>query len=734
MYVFPGNHSEVIPLLTCSRKDEPLFILTNDNFDTQHPIIIDDIAYPCVETFIQIQKFLHPEMQKLINLSEHTHALKRLLNSAPPFTISQLEAYIRGASTAEETKKRGAELATLLWHRSTRHAWRRIDLELMRTALRAKLDCRPSFKNLLQVTGKACIIYDNYFRPEERFWGWGAQGQGDNNLGILLMEFRNELHRNNGHIELEVDPGQLYKSVQFQRAQLSQVNEKPLFQYAELYPETIPTLWRDDYQAALRRSDLMHVRKLRKVIQAETDNYLKSHSRSQQAKLYETQPLELDQGVHHTTSITVINKDCLYAALDCLEDHAGSVCVLNMAAQYQPGGKYKDGVGAQEADLMRRTSLSLDLPEHFYAAETGLGENVIFSPNVTVIREGRDGGYRFIPEENQKQINIISSAPFDLNDRHSPKKDSTPYLQGMRQRIINQFNAAYTYGQEHLFLTAFGCGSFGNDAETVANLYSDVLQQYQGVFKTVTFAIIAHPHKSNSNLSKFDYVFHPADGFAYTEASNQRQCYTHYDSGILVPSLYVDAETVAVIYYEHATCKKVKLCCANPQDARQVAARLQDEFQFPEHDVQLEHTAAYIKQLDGAFYFAVTLKVNAYDDFPKILQLARKNPSLKCLAPEYLALINQIEKYERELMTLNKASYKPFWNSREKGRKTQKYNALTAIKNAIDEGKSWLEIRAIIDDVQSYPDLRKGKQADAVLSALELKAATIPQASVAMIT
>lgn len=88
---------------------------------------------------------------------------------------------IRREPTAAYAKKRG--------HSGTaqrRPNWEKIKVEVMRRALSRKFE-DPELWEKLQATGTAHLIH---LSPWDLFWGKNNQGNGDNILGILLMELR----------------------------------------------------------------------------------------------------------------------------------------------------------------------------------------------------------------------------------------------------------------------------------------------------------------------------------------------------------------------------------------------------------------------------------------------------------------------------------------------------------------------------------------------------------------
>lgn len=76
----------------------------------------------------------------------------------------------------------------------SRPDWDDVKLDIMRDALRAKFNAHEALKTLLLSTDDATI---EYAKADDAYWGIGTGG-GANNLGLLLMEVRDELRGDDG--------------------------------------------------------------------------------------------------------------------------------------------------------------------------------------------------------------------------------------------------------------------------------------------------------------------------------------------------------------------------------------------------------------------------------------------------------------------------------------------------------------------------------------------------------
>ncbi|HEY7835057.1 MAG TPA: NADAR family protein [Ktedonobacterales bacterium] len=75
---------------------------------------------------------------------------------------------------------------------SLRADWERVKDDVMREALRHKFAAHAELRALLLATGDESIIES---APHDAYWGWGADQQGKNMLGVLLMELRAALRQ-----------------------------------------------------------------------------------------------------------------------------------------------------------------------------------------------------------------------------------------------------------------------------------------------------------------------------------------------------------------------------------------------------------------------------------------------------------------------------------------------------------------------------------------------------------
>lgn len=77
-----------------------------------------------------------------------------------------------------------------------RNDWEEMKVHVMRTAVRAKFQQHANLQELLLGTGEQLLVEA---ADGDYFWGIGKDGTGQNWLGRILMEIRNELREVNSN-------------------------------------------------------------------------------------------------------------------------------------------------------------------------------------------------------------------------------------------------------------------------------------------------------------------------------------------------------------------------------------------------------------------------------------------------------------------------------------------------------------------------------------------------------
>jgi ribA/ribD-fused uncharacterized protein len=132
---------------------------THSEFSNFAPFAIDldGKLWPTVENYYQAQKFADPELQEKIRSAKKPVIAKSL---------------------------------AVKYRRAARGDWNEVKDEVMERAVRRKFELHAVLRDLLRRTGDENLAEA---APNDYYWGVGAEGSGQNKLGLLLMRIRAEL-------------------------------------------------------------------------------------------------------------------------------------------------------------------------------------------------------------------------------------------------------------------------------------------------------------------------------------------------------------------------------------------------------------------------------------------------------------------------------------------------------------------------------------------------------------
>jgi len=166
-------------------------------------------------------------------------------------------------------------------------------------------------------------------------------------------------------------------------------------------------------------------------------------------------------------------------------------CCLNFASYKNPGGGYKGPAQAQEEDLFRRSNLPELLDNEIilpYYPLTGL--KGFYCPKVVVNKNSK------LEEDEPFETSVITLAAVN-----NPQPGEE---QLMKDKIDRVLHIAADNNVENLILGSWGSGAYGGSANFIAKAFKDHLQKFDGVFKTVIFAI---PDKKSKNYKVYEQEF-----------------------------------------------------------------------------------------------------------------------------------------------------------------------------------------------------------------------------------
>lgn len=197
----------------------------------------------------------------------------------------------------------------------------------------------------------------------------------------------------------------------------------------------------------------------------------------------------------HTLALEVRCCTVLAAAQDLASLTVAAPGVLNFASARNPGGGFLTGAEAQEESLARSSGIYPCLSKHFDAffapsrkAASGLyTHDLIYSPSVPVIRD-QHGALLDKPY----LVDFVTGAAPNcgvLKSRLREENAAAQCRDALHERIRCVLHVFASNSCADIVLGAWGCGVFGNDPATVAQLFGSALAEFQ-CFRRVIFAVL----------------------------------------------------------------------------------------------------------------------------------------------------------------------------------------------------------------------------------------------------
>ncbi|CAF0753469.1 unnamed protein product [Adineta steineri] len=225
------------------------------------------------------------------------------------------------------------------------------------------------------------------------------------------------------------------------------------------------------------------------------------------------------------STVFVVDGDCL-DVLMCFKNRypQSNPVVLNMASSKNPGGGWKNGAGAQEENLHRRTNMFQCLEDPYHELDIQRDWNYhipefggIYSPNVSIFRGSESNGYPFFPD-GPKYISFIacsaySHPPTETDQNGELKLSGKNVIENTKKKMKTILNIALDNKHDIIILSAIGCGAFQNPPKHIAQLFHEVItKEYSKSFKCIVFAIINDhncnkAHNPTGNIQPFAEIF-----------------------------------------------------------------------------------------------------------------------------------------------------------------------------------------------------------------------------------
>mgnify|MGYP001560166545 CR=1 FL=1 len=132
--------------------------------------------------FSNFSSFMLEWKGKLYPTSEHAYHSEK-------FDDAETKEQIRNIRSAHDSEKFANANKD-----KQRKDWSEIKLDVMKNVLRAKVEQHPYVKKKLLESGDKELIEDSW---RDSYWGWGPNKDGENHLGKLWMEVREEFKNGN---------------------------------------------------------------------------------------------------------------------------------------------------------------------------------------------------------------------------------------------------------------------------------------------------------------------------------------------------------------------------------------------------------------------------------------------------------------------------------------------------------------------------------------------------------
>ncbi|KAF2822075.1 hypothetical protein CC86DRAFT_373269 [Ophiobolus disseminans] len=213
------------------------------------------------------------------------------------------------------------------------------------------------------------------------------------------------------------------------------------------------------------------------------------------------------------TLITVHNSDT-FALARTLQPKHGKIGVLNLASDQQPGGGWCYTLSAtQEEALCYSSTLFVTLKREWYPwANLGPKSSAgVFSPDVVVFRDTLANDLVELPIQERHVLAVITvAAPCCPELTESGEEFAkASNLRDLREKILLVLRMAAVNGVTSLVLGAMGCGAYGCPPKLVAREMKGALEleEFDGWFEDVAFAVYAAGPSGERNLESFQEVF-----------------------------------------------------------------------------------------------------------------------------------------------------------------------------------------------------------------------------------
>lgn len=209
-----------------------------------------------------------------------------------------------------------------------------------------------------------------------------------------------------------------------------------------------------------------------------------------------TEKLDRGKSRYNETKTSLVCLDIQNYILTYLRELEGKTAVLNFASYNNPGGKYMNGMMAQEEALCHASTLYEVLINNvdYYSwnnrnKNRGLYTNrLLYTPKVVVLNDiNKNIGFMDV---------ITCAAPNASVGLRYGNFTEHECRQALNSRMLFLMHVAAYKCVDNLILGAWGCGVFKNDPHYVARMFYAIQSFYDGFFKNIIYVV---PKGANYN-------------------------------------------------------------------------------------------------------------------------------------------------------------------------------------------------------------------------------------------
>ncbi len=190
-----------------------------------------------------------------------------------------------------------------------------------------------------------------------------------------------------------------------------------------------------------------------------------------------------------SSTIEIVPVDSIECALHYVPPHYKTI-VLNLADDVFPGGCVQMGSGAQEESLFRRSNYHKTLLQNFYPIRE---DEIVISPLVHVFKASEAENWALYAEPKPMafvacpgiKYPVTVKDPSTNKPRLSEADAATLYM-----KIAAILQGCHVHGYDAVVLGALGCGAWRNPVDHVAEIFAQVIRDYDGWVPHIYFAIM----------------------------------------------------------------------------------------------------------------------------------------------------------------------------------------------------------------------------------------------------